>query len=56
MMTSTRQRRILQNISMVWVLTLSFRFIRVICAGLTRWVLICAYCVTPRSLIVRRSL
>ena len=34
-MSSTRQFRILQNISIVWVLTLSLRFRRVSCPGLT---------------------
>ena len=35
MISPTSQFRILQNISMVCVLTLSFRFNRVICPGLT---------------------
>ena len=34
MISSTLQSRILQNMSIVWVLTLSFRFKRVICPGL----------------------
>ena len=47
MMSSTRQERIRQNTPMVWVLTLSFRFRRVICAGLTPCVWISAYWDTP---------
>ena len=44
-----------QNISMVWVLTLSFRFIRVICAGLTPCFLMRAYWLTPfRSMVFQR--
>ena len=40
---------------MVWVLTLSFRFIRVICPGLTPYFLISAYCDTPFSFMVAQS-
>ena len=55
MMSPTSQSSILQNTSMVWVLTLSFRFIRVICPGLTPYFLISAYCDTPFSFMVAQS-
>lgn len=54
--SSTRQSKILQNISMVWVLTLSFRFSRVICAGLILYFLIRVYWVIPFSRMVFHSL
>lgn len=44
-----------QNISMVCVLTLSFRFMRVICPGLTPYCLISIYCETPFCFIVSHS-
>ena len=47
MISPTSQSNIRQNISIVWVLTLSFRFIRVICPGLTPYFFIRAYCDTP---------
>ena len=52
---STVQSRILQNTSMVCVLTLSFRFNRVICAGLMPNRFISAYCVIPFSFIVSHN-
>ena len=52
MISPTLQCRILQKTSMVWVLTLSFRLSRVICAGLTWYFLISAYCVIPRCCMV----
>lgn len=44
MISSTRHRRIRQNISIVCVLTLSLRLSRVICPGLTPYRFISAYC------------
>ena len=55
MISPTSQSNIRQNISIVWVLTLSFRFIRVICPGLTPYFFISAYCDTPLLFIVSHS-
>ena len=55
-LSSTLQSRILQNTSIVCVLTLSFRFKRVICAGLMPKFFMSEYCVTPRSFIVNHNL
>ena len=54
--SSTRQSNISQNISMVCVLTLSFRLSRVICAGLILYFFMRAYWVISFSRIVSHSL
>ena len=56
MISSTRHSSILHNISIVWVLTFSFRFNLVICPGLTPYLFIKAYCETPFSFIVLHKL
>ena len=52
MISSTLQSRILQNISIVCVLTLSFLFNRVICPGLTLYRFISVYWEMPFTFII----